>query len=120
MQGQTMTSNEAPPEHVPKLQPGRARRARCERVLQSALRKRALKVPTYTVPEAAALLSLSHEHLYRLIHAHAFRAVLMNDGQARGRYVVPARVVEEILNDAVDLPGGDKPESPARFGDGLA
>lgn len=102
MQAQARTFSDVLSEQLTERHSRHERRARCERVLQSALRKRALKVPTYTVPEAAALLSLSHEHLYRLIRADAFPAVPMSDGRARGRYVVPARVVEEILEAAAD------------------
>ncbi|MEQ4205778.1 helix-turn-helix domain-containing protein [Actinopolymorpha sp. B9G3] len=73
--------------------------------LQSALRKRASGVPTYSVPEAAALLSISQEHLYRLIRADAFPAVRMRTGGDQGRYVIPAKAVEQIL-DAASTGGG--------------
>lgn len=49
--------------------------------LQNAMRKRAEGVPTYTVAEAAALLSISQEYLYRLIQASAFPAVRMRLGR---------------------------------------
>jgi excisionase family DNA binding protein len=68
--------------------------------LRNAIRKRAEGVPTYTVPEAAALLSISQEYLYRLIQADSFPAVRMRIGRAQGRYVVPAKVVERLLDDA--------------------
>ncbi len=68
--------------------------------MQAALRKRAAGVPTYTVPEAAALLSVSQEHLYRLIKADAFPAVHMRRGRDQGRYIVPARAVEAMLDAA--------------------
>ncbi|MGH3489280.1 MAG: helix-turn-helix domain-containing protein [Actinopolymorphaceae bacterium] len=68
--------------------------------LQNALRKRAAGVPTYSVPEAAALLSVSQEHLYRLIRADAFPAVRMRTGGDQGRYVIPAKAVEQILDAA--------------------
>ena len=68
--------------------------------LQNAIRKRADGVPTYTVPEAAALLSISQEYLYRLIQADTFPAVRMRLGGNQGRYVVPAKVVEKLLDDA--------------------
>ena len=68
-------------------------------ILRNALRKRSDGVPTYSVPEAAALLSVSQEHLYRLIRADAFPAVRMRLGQ-QGRYVVPARAVEALLDAA--------------------
>lgn len=67
--------------------------------LQSAMRKRTAGVPTYSVPEAAALLSISQEYLYRLIQGEAFPAVRMRLGTAQGRYVVPAKAVERLLDD---------------------
>ena len=70
--------------------------------LGSALRKRDDGVPTYTVSEAAALLSISQEYLYRLIQAGSFPAVRMRLGSKHGRYVVPARAVEQLLNGAAD------------------
>jgi excisionase family DNA binding protein len=71
-----------------------------DQALQNALRKRATGVPTYTVPEAAALLSISQEYLYRLIQAAAFPAVRMRSGGNQGRYVVPAKAIERLLDDA--------------------
>ena len=68
--------------------------------LNNALRKRTAGVPTYSVPEAAALLSISQEYLYRLIQAGGFPAVRMRLGSNQGRYVVPARAVEKLLDDA--------------------
>ncbi|WP_246632925.1 helix-turn-helix domain-containing protein [Pseudonocardia nigra] len=68
--------------------------------LESAMRKRAAGVPTYSVPEAAALLSISQEYLYRLIQADGFPAVRMRAGRGQGRYVVPARAVEQLLDVA--------------------
>ena len=68
-----------------------------EVALRSGLRKRAAGVPTYSVPEAAALLSVSRVHLYRLIRAGAFPALRMGLGADYGRYVVAARTVEELL-----------------------
>ena len=76
------------------------RQSRRERALRSALKKRAAGVPTYTVPEAAALLSVSQEHLYRLIRADAFPAVPMRAGLERGRYVVAAADLEDFLGSA--------------------
>jgi hypothetical protein len=72
MQNQGRTS-EALRDVVVELDQVARRQTRRERALRSALRKRAAGVPTYTVPEAAALLSVSQEHLYRLIHAAAAR-----------------------------------------------
>lgn len=96
MQGQVTTRHEEPPSEPKELG---ARLIRCERVLRNALQKRELGVPTYTVPEAAALLSRSREHLYRLIRAGAFPAVGMTRGR-RGDYVVPAKAVEAMLDAA--------------------
>ena len=73
--------------------------------LQNALRKRADGVPTYSVPEAAALLSVSQEHLYRLVRADAFPAIRMRIGDDQGRYVVPAKAVEQILEAATGSGG---------------
>jgi excisionase family DNA binding protein len=66
------------------------------------MRKRNQGVPSYTVPEAAALLSISQEYLYRLIQADGFPALVMRLGRAKGRYVVPAKAVERLLADATD------------------
>lgn len=71
-----------------------------DQALQNAMRKRASGVPTYSVPEAAALLSISQEYLYRLIQAGAFPAVRMRLGGNQGRYVIPAKAVERLLDDA--------------------
>jgi hypothetical protein len=51
-------------------------------------------------------MSVSQEHLYRLIRADAFPAVRMRRGGEQGRYVVPARAVEEILDAAIAAGGG--------------
>jgi excisionase family DNA binding protein len=64
--------------------------------------KRAAGVPTYSVPEAAALLSISQEYLYRLIQGGGFPAVRMRLSGAQGRYVIPAKAVEQLLNAATD------------------
>src|SRR6476661_655879 len=86
---------------VPDVDHAKWRNACRNLILQNALRKRSAGVPTYTVPEAAALLSVSQEHLYRLIRAGAFPALRMRLGQ-KGRYVVPARAVEALLDAATD------------------
>jgi excisionase family DNA binding protein len=65
--------------------------------LRSGMRKRAAGVPTYSVPEAAALLSVSREHLYRLIRVGAFPVLRMGLGADHGRYVVAARTVDELI-----------------------
>lgn len=70
--------------------------------LANAMRKRERGVPSYTVPEAAALLSISQEYLYRLIQADGFPALVMRLGGVKGRYVVPAKAVERLLADATD------------------
>jgi excisionase family DNA binding protein len=75
-----------------------------DRALANGLRKRAAGVPTYSVPEAAALLSVSREHLYRLIRAGVFPAMRMGLGAGHGRYVVPARAVEAIIDAVVPIP----------------
>ena len=81
-------------------------RAQCrDLALQSALRKRAAGVPTYTVAEAASLLSVSQEHLYRLVRAGAFPAVALRMGRDQGRYVVPAAAVENLLAAASESGG---------------
>jgi excisionase family DNA binding protein len=67
--------------------------------LRNALGKRQAGVATYTVAEAAVLLSVSTVHLYRLIQADSFPAVLMALHGKRGRYVVPAAAVERLLGD---------------------
>jgi len=75
---------------------GRRSRGR-DVVLQEALRKRAAGVPTLSVPEAAALLSVSQEYLYKLVRADAFPVLQMRLGGDQGRYVVPAQAVERLL-----------------------
>jgi excisionase family DNA binding protein len=100
MQEQSRTGGGAAHETVVPLDHDARRQSRRERALRSALRKRAAGVPTYTVPEAAALLSVSQEHLYRLIHADAFPAVPMRAGLERGRYVVAAADLDDFLGSA--------------------
>jgi excisionase family DNA binding protein len=68
--------------------------------LHSALQKRSAGVPTYSVPEAASLLSISQEYLYRLIQAGGFPAVQLRIGSRQGRYVVPAKAVDRLLDHA--------------------
>lgn len=68
--------------------------------LRNAMNKRAMGVPTYSVPEAAALMSISQEYLYRLIQAGGFPAVRMRAGGKQGRYVVPAKAIEQLLTEA--------------------
>ncbi len=87
------------PDTADSTQPPRPlRRSLGALALQNALDKRAAGVPTYTVAEAAALLSVSPEHLYRLVHAGTFPAVHLHAG-GHGRYVVPANTVEKVLDD---------------------
>jgi excisionase family DNA binding protein len=74
-------------------------RATC---LREALRKRSEGVPTLSVPEAAALLSVSQEYLYRLVRAGGFPSVHLRLSSGSGRYVIPARAVEELLAQAAD------------------
>jgi len=80
-----------------------------DQALTSAMRKREAGVPTYSVPEAAALLSISQEYLYRLIQGDGFPAVRMRIGSGQGRYVVPAKAVERLLDSAAE--GGTCVES---------
>lgn len=77
---------------------GDARSVLRQVALTNALQKRQAGVPTYSVPEAAALLSISQEYLYRLIQSDAFPAVRMQRRGGQGRYVVPAKAVEMILD----------------------
>jgi predicted DNA-binding transcriptional regulator AlpA len=74
---------------------GLMRAAGRELALESAMRKRRAGVPTYTIPETAALCSVSHEHLYRQVRAGLFPALRLN-----GRYVVPAKAVDDLLASA--------------------
>ncbi|GEL23836.1 hypothetical protein PSU4_27900 [Pseudonocardia sulfidoxydans NBRC 16205] len=69
--------------------------------LDRAIRKRAEGAPTYTVSEAAALLSISQEYLYRLIQAEAFPVVRMRLSGRNGRYVIAAKAIEQLLDGAV-------------------
>lgn len=68
--------------------------------LQTALRKRRSGAPAYTVPEAAALMSVSPEYLYRLARAGAFPAVRISLGPGTGRFVVPAKAIDRLLDHA--------------------
>lgn len=86
----------------PGKNPGEWRGVLRTQALESAMRKRAAGVPTYSVPEAAALLSISQEYLYRLIQSDGFPAVRMRAGRGQGRYVVPAKAVERLLDGATD------------------
>lgn len=97
MQHQVTTGAESADEAVGRSRPQHRRTLR-DLALQKALRKRADGVPSYSVPEAAALLSISQEYLYRLIQADLFPALGFGGGQ--GRYVVPAKAVETILDQA--------------------
>ena len=84
--------------------------------LQSALRKRAAGAPSFTIAEAAALCSVSPEHLYRMVRGGGFPAVRMRAGAEQGRYVVPAKAVEQVLDDATSGSGClDSPEWAAMW-----
>jgi excisionase family DNA binding protein len=50
----------------------------------------------FTVAEAAQLLGLSEPTVYRAIHAGEFPAI-----KVRGRYVVPARAIDEMETAAL-------------------
>lgn len=85
---------------------GRSRAAVRDTALQNAVHKRDIGAPSYTVPEAAALCSISQEHLYRLVRIGVFPAIRMAlDGQ-QGRYVVPATAVEQLLTNSESAAGG--------------
>jgi excisionase family DNA binding protein len=101
-----MTSAGVPGSHEDAAS-GRAswRESLREQALANAMRKRAAGVPTYSVPEAAALMSISQEYLYRLIQADAFPAVHMRVGAGQGRYVVPAQAVERLLEGTAEAGG---------------
>ena len=96
-----IASEDVPRPALPDADRAQWRNACRNVILQNALRKRSAGVPTYSVPEAAALMSVSQEHLYRLIRAGAFPALRMRLGQ-KGRYVVPAGAVEALLDAATD------------------
>lgn len=81
---------------------GELRDALRSQALESAMRKRSAGVPTYSVPEAAALLSISQEYLYRLIQGDGFPAVRMRVGRGQGRYVIPAQAVARLLEGATN------------------
>ena len=52
----------------------------------------------HTVNEAAELLRVDPVTLYRAIRANSFPAV-----KIRGRYVIPAKALAKIADDATDL-----------------
>jgi excisionase family DNA binding protein len=99
MQDEVTTTDDDQGEVAPRRAP-EWRGALRNGALQNALRKRKDGVPTFSVPEAAALLSVSQEHLYRLIQAGVFPAVRLGMGGKQGRYVVPATAVEDLLATA--------------------
>ena len=103
MQG---TDTTAPPDqgtgHQDETTTGDLRGVLRLRALRSAMAKRELGVPSYSVPEAAALMSISQEYMYRLIQSDGFPAVHMRAGTGQGRYVVPAAAVEQLLKAAVE------------------
>jgi excisionase family DNA binding protein len=85
----------------------RKRKISREVYLDSALRKRERGVPTYTVSEAAALLDISTMTLYRMINSDGFPAIrfgVTRTGGA-GRFVVPAKAIEDLLTLAVERGG---------------
>ncbi|MPY97743.1 MAG: helix-turn-helix domain-containing protein [Actinophytocola sp.] len=97
---QHQATTDASPDEAPAVE-GRPQHREVLRnlALKNALRKRAEGVPSYKVPEAAALLSISQEYLYRLIQADGFPAIRMGQG-GKPRYVVPAKAIELILEHA--------------------
>ena len=116
MRDQTTAADAAQPEPGPDDKRAKWRQACRDSALRSALRKREAGVPSYTVPEAAALLSVSHEYLYRLIRAEAFPAIRMRMGRTQGRYVVPASVIETLLKAAADGGGAAQVAAEATGG----
>jgi excisionase family DNA binding protein len=90
--------------------------------LQRAMTKRLAGVPSYTVPEAAALLSISAEYLYRLIRQGQFPAVCMRPSGTHGRYIIAAAAVNGLLDQAttVDLAQWAKDWQAAAPGTGVA
>ena len=85
---------------------GRMRVRLRDLALQTALRKREAGAPSYTIAEAAALCSVSQEHMYRLVRAGAFPAIRMTNRRQQGRYVVPAKAVDQLLSDPAAIAGG--------------
>lgn len=55
----------------------------------------------YKVSEAAGLLGLSEPTLYRAIRAGEFPAI-----KVRGRYVVPAKAIDELEASAIAVASG--------------
>ena len=85
---------------------GRSRGAVRDMALLNAIRKREMGAPSYTVPEAAALCSVSQEHLYRLVRTGVFPALRMARDGEQGRYVVPAAAIEQLLTNPEPAAGG--------------
>lgn len=54
----------------------------------------------YTVAEAAEALRVSVSTLYAAVREDAFPAV-----RIRGRYIVPARAIERLIESAIELDG---------------
>ena len=121
MQEQAMRPPSREADHAERVAPSQWRGELRVQALTNALRKRAAGVPTYSVPEAAALLSISQEYLYRLIQAGGFPALRMRLSGTQGRYVVPAKTVERLLDDAAATCGClEVGEWARRDGDELA
>jgi excisionase family DNA binding protein len=64
------------------------------------IKKEASSKRFYTVPEAAELLRVSEVTLYREIRENRFPAL-----KIRGRYVVPAKAIDELEQEALAAPG---------------
>ena len=90
------------PAVQPSKNPGEWRDALRAQTLVNALRKRELGVPSLSVPEAAALMSISQEYLYRLIQLGGFPSVRMRAGRGQGRYIVPTKAVDRLLDLATE------------------
>ena len=97
----TAVADEQPVVH-PSKNKGEWRGVLRAQTLANALRKREAGVPSLSVPEAAALMSISQEYLYRLIQLGAFPGVRMRAGRGQGRYVVPTKAVDKLLEGAVE------------------
>lgn len=83
----------------PRSGQGKRERMR-DAALRRAMAKRCVGAPTYSVPEAAVLLSISNEYLYRLIQVGSFPGTRLRHAGSQGRYVVPASAVEPLLGRA--------------------
>src|SRR5690606_41932807 len=77
-------------EHSARIGRRQTREIMRDAALRNAIRKRAEGVPTYTVPDASALLSISQEYRYRLIQADSLPAYRLWNGLAQAPVVAPS------------------------------